>query len=74
MSDDNVVILSGPTKLDIPPERILNSAIDAKLDVAMVLGFDAEGELYAACSTGDEGTLLRLIERFKHKLLSGDYE
>jgi hypothetical protein len=58
---------------NLPPAQVLTAA-QQHCHEALVLGWDAEGELYAASTTGDLGTLLLWIETFKHKLLSGDYD
>jgi hypothetical protein len=53
MSDDNVIYLSGATTEDIPPERVIEAALDANLSVAIVIGRRADGSIYFASSTGD---------------------
>jgi hypothetical protein len=69
---DNVVILDGVTTMDIPPDRVLNGAL-GKLDAIILLGWDKNGEMYVASSTTDHEMTLWLIEKFRHKLLNGDY-
>lgn len=66
-----VIAFHGWTKLPIPVERVLDGA--KACESVLVLGWDAEGELYAAGSQGDARELLWLIEMFKQKLLQGDY-
>jgi len=53
MSDDNVIYLSEATTEDIPPERVIEAALDANLSVAIVIGRRADGSIYFASSTGD---------------------
>ena len=53
MSDDNVIYLSEATTEDIPPERVVEAALDANLSVAIVIGRRADGSIYFASSTGD---------------------
>ena len=53
MSDDNVIYLSEATADDIPPERVIEAALDASLSVAIVIGRRADGTIYFASSTGD---------------------
>lgn len=53
MSDDNVIYLSEATTEDIPPERVIEAALDASLSVAIVVGRRADGTIYFASSTGD---------------------
>lgn len=64
-----VVDLSVVTKLDIPPEKILRKAIEKCLTTVLVIGWDAEGELYFAASSPDGGDALWLIEKAKKRLL-----
>jgi hypothetical protein len=63
-----VVTFTGITKLDLPPDRILESAVGA-LDAVVVLGYDKEGKEYFASSYADGGDVLWLMERLKKKLL-----
>ena len=53
MSDDNVIYINEATTEDIPPERVIGAAIDAKLSVAIVIGRRPDGSIYFASSTGD---------------------
>lgn len=53
MSDDNVIYLNEATTDDIPPERVIEAALDANLSVAIVIGRRADGSIYFASSTGD---------------------
>jgi len=53
MSDDNVIHLHQSTTDDIPPERVIEAALDANLSVAIVIGRRADGSIYFASSTGD---------------------
>lgn len=64
---------TGITKLDIPPERVLDRAAEAGLTDVLVLGWTAGGEFYAAASAANVGDNLRLAETFKHKLISGEF-
>ncbi len=64
----DVIIMGGATKLDIPPDRVLEGAID-KLDVAIVIGYEKGGEEYFASSVTDAETIVWLIERMKHRLM-----
>ena len=41
--DDNVVVLGMPTKLDIPPDRVLTSAV-GNMQTVMVIGYDKDGK------------------------------
>ena len=68
-SDDNVVMLGNVTRLDIPPERVLQAALDKGLKSVVVLGYDEEGEEYFCSSVADGGTVIWLMERAKKQLL-----
>jgi len=72
--EDNVVELGGYTKLDIPPDRVLNAAVD-KLQDVVVIGWEKETNLlYFASSTANGPEILWLLEKAKEKLLSTEYE
>lgn len=66
---DKVLIFDGVSKLDLPAERILQAAIDAKIDTAVVIGWDKDGELYFASTKADGGDVIWLMELAKKKLL-----
>ncbi len=66
---DNVIVLPVITSLDVPAERILNSALKAELDRVVVMGYDAEGNEYFASSMADGADVVWLAERLKKKLL-----
>lgn len=68
----NVVTLSVPTKLDLPADRILQSAVAADLECAIVIGRTKDGVEYFASSLADGGDVLWLMERFKLQLVSSD--
>lgn len=63
----NVIILPVITRLDVPAERILDSA--RHLKSVVVMGYDEEGSEYFASSIADGGDVLWLVERFKRALL-----
>lgn len=63
-----VVLFHGITKLNLPPDRILEGAI-GELDSVVILGFDKSGEEYFATSYADGGDVLWLLERLKKRLL-----
>jgi hypothetical protein len=69
MPSDNVIDLPVVTSLDIPVERILNGAIEANLDTAIVIGWQEDGEFYFAGSSGDAAQTLLLLELAKRELL-----
>ena len=63
-----VVILNCVSRLDLPPDRILESAV-GKLDKVVVIGYGKDGQEYFASSIADGGTVLWLMEKMKKKLL-----
>lgn len=65
-----VIPFGGITRLDLPPERILDQAKEAGLEGVVVLGYDKDGNEYAASSYADGGTVLWLLERTKIRLLA----
>jgi len=69
MSDNNVVILDCITKLDVPVDRVLESAKD-QLDHAVILGWDKDGEMYFASTISDGSEVLWLMEKAKLNLLT----
>lgn len=72
MSDDNVINLHEETTLDIPPNRVLESAPGENLKNVLVLGFTNDDDVYFASSTGDAKEILYLLEIAKMSLLGGD--
>jgi hypothetical protein len=69
VSDDNVVMLPVITRLDLPPERILNGAIKRGMKEVIVIGYDSDGEEYFASSIADGADCVWHLERAKLKLL-----
>jgi hypothetical protein len=67
-----VIKYNGVTKLDLPPDRILETAKDGIGDGVVVLGWDKEDELYFASSLADGGDVLWLLEKAKQRLLMGE--
>lgn len=65
----NVTVLKTVTTLDIPTERILNGALEQPLNGCIVIGENADGELYFASSFADGGTVLWWMEKAKLALL-----
>lgn len=66
---DNVVILPVVTRLDIPPERVLNGALEADLEAVIVIGVTKDDSHYFSSSLGHGGEVLWLIERAKLALM-----
>lgn len=68
MSDDNVINFTGITKLDLPVDRVLETA-KSQLDGVVLLGWDNDGEMYFATTFADGGEVLWLLESCKKQLL-----
>ena len=66
---NKVVLLNCITKLDLPPDRILEAAQD-QLDTVVIMGWDKSGEFYFASSIADGGDVLWLMEQAKKRLLN----
>lgn len=64
----DVIELGCITRLDLPPDRILEKAI-GQLDSVVIMGYDKEGEEVFASSIADGGSVLWLLEQCKLKLL-----
>lgn len=65
-----VILFTGITKLDLPPDRILENNIGKDLESIVIMGYDKDGEEFFASSIADGGTVLWLIERCKLRLLN----
>lgn len=63
-----VIPFTGITKLDMPPDQVLDAAI-GKLEGVVIMGWDKDGQEYFASSYADGGTVLWLTERMKKMLL-----
>ena len=63
----------GRTKGPVTVEKVTTAAADICTEV-LVLGFDDEGDLFCAASTGDKATVVYLMELFKARLLAGEYD
>lgn len=66
---DNVIVLNGKTRLDIPAERVLRAALEGGMSSVVVIGFDADDKEYFASSIADGAMVLWLLERSKLKLM-----
>jgi hypothetical protein len=66
---EKVTVLPVITSLDLDVERVLQAAIDAKMQRVLIVGLNAEGEPYFASSYGDGGTALWDMEKAKRALM-----
>lgn len=64
----DLVILNCVTRLDLPPDRILEAA-KGKLASCMVIGWDEAGDLFFASSYADGGDALWLLAKAQKELL-----
>lgn len=69
MTDDNIVLFNGITKLDLPADRVLGAALRENLTGAVIVGYDKDGEFYFSSSIADGGDVLWLMELAKKRLL-----
>ena len=65
---DNVVYLDMITRLDTPPERVLDNA-PRDMSGVVVMGYTADGDEYFASSYADGGEVLWIMERCKKRLM-----
>lgn len=63
-----ILDFTGITSLDLDPDRVLAKA-GGKLQAVIVIGYDKDGDFYAASSYADGGDMLWLLELCKKKLL-----
>lgn len=66
-----VIPFTGITKLDLPPDQILESAAGI-LKGVVIMGWDNDGKEYFASSYADGGAVLWLAERMKKLLLEAE--
>jgi hypothetical protein len=65
----DIIKFPGYTRLDLPPERILEGAMKTEWEGVMVIGWTKEGDEYFASSIASGPDCLWLLERSKKKLL-----
>ncbi len=57
---------------EIPTADVLDGA--KHLKSVLVIGYDENGDAYYASTHGDDELLVYMIEKFKHRILNGDFE
>ena len=68
---DNVIYADILTKLDLPPERVIqNLPPSDQWDEIVVIGFLKDGTQYFAANKADGGAVLWLLEMAKRDLLN----
>lgn len=68
---DNVEYLDMATTLDLPVDRVIKGALEKDLEQVVVIGWDEEGNLYLASSTGRQADIVHLLEFSKLAILGG---
>jgi hypothetical protein len=69
MSDDNVIVLDVLTTINLPPERILNAALEADLAALVVVGYDKNGQYYFHSSIPHGSTINWLLDQCKKRII-----
>lgn len=69
---DNIIKFPGMTTVDIPPEKVLQAAIEHDLDEVVIMGFDKKGDLFLSSSTSNVPTVLWIAEKLKYELLASE--
>lgn len=64
-----VILFTGITKLDLPPDRILENMIGTDIDGVVLVGYRKDGSEFFCSSYADGGTVLWLLESCKKKLM-----
>lgn len=65
----DVVNIGGITRLDLPPDRILEET-KGRLEGVVIMGWDKEGNQYFASSYADGMEVLWLLESCKRTLMN----
>lgn len=67
---DNVIPLGNITRLNMPPDRVLEQAMGQfDNEGVVIMGWDKDGDLYFASSIADGGSVIWLLEQCKKLLL-----
>ncbi len=65
----DVITLDVQTRLDIPPERVLEGAAKVDLESVVIIGCEQDGTYYIASSEADSRDILWLLEIYRHHLM-----
>ena len=68
-----ILPFTGISILDIPPEKVLQAAIDAGVTEVVIVGTDAEGKHYFASSMASVPVVAWLLDSAKWRLLHDSY-
>lgn len=69
----NVVPFTGNTRLDADPDMVLEAALLANLEAAIVIGWQ-DGKLYFASSIADGPEANWMLDMAKHQLMKAGSE
>jgi len=64
-----IITFDGVTRLDIPASRVLEQALEAEIETAVIVGWDKDGEFYFASSVAGGADVVWLMEKAKKRLL-----
>lgn len=63
-----VLPFTGLTKLDMPAEKVLDGAMRASLESAVVVGFTQDGDMHFASSIASSAETIFLLQRAIYQL------
>jgi len=64
-----ILNFTGITKGDIPPQAVLEGAMEMDLNEVVAVGYNSKGEFYFASSVGDIHRVLYLLEKAKKAIM-----
>ena len=67
--DNKVVPFTGITTVDVPPEKVLESAKEWGMEYCLIIGNDKDNDLCFGGNTSDKLKMLMLLERAKQLLM-----
>lgn len=71
----NVVPFIGVSRLDTPPENVINGALEAEMEEVVIVGICKDGSFYLASSQADSRHTLYWLALAQQRLLeTGDPE
>lgn len=66
---DNVTDFTGTSRINTPVPKILATAAGAKLETAVVIGWDKDGEFYFSSSEPNGAEVLWMLMAAVHELI-----
>lgn len=70
--DSNVVILDVLTKLDIPADRVIKSALEIGYESIAMVGYDKDGDILFSSNLASAEKILWMLEKFRDRLMKMD--